>query len=210
MPTRLRMDLHMHSSASHDCAIPPEEMAAAARRYGLGPLVLTDHDSVAGALYLRTRGVAIVVGEEITTADGELIGLFLKEHVPRDLPATSAVRAIKDQGGLVYVQHPYDRYRRPLGEEVLERIANDIDIVEIFNARCDDEANRRAVELRATLGAAAGAGSDAHRVEEVGAVYVEMDPFEDAPSFLRSLHEADIVERPNRLGLRVRSWFKRG
>lgn len=200
----------MHSSASHDCAIAPERMAKAARRLGLSPVVLTDHDTIAGALHLRESGVPVVVGQEITTADGELIGLFLNEAVPRDLPAAATVHAIKEQGGLVYVQHPYDPYRKHLGEEVLERIAGDVDIVEVFNARCDDHANQLAGDLRTALGAAAGAGSDAHRLEDLGTVYIEMDPFEDAQSFLRSLRDARIVERPGRVRLRVRNWFGRG
>lgn len=210
MSDRLRVDLHMHSSASHDCTVPPERMADVARRFGLSPLFLTDHDTIDGALQLRESGVPVVVGQEISTAHGELIGLFLEEAIPRDLAATVTVRAIKDQGGLVYVQHPYDRYRRPLGEETLERIADDIDIVEVFNGRCDDEANRRAGDLRTTLGAAAGAGSDAHLVEDVGVVCIEMDPFEDAQTFLRSLRGGRIIERPHRVGLGFRNWFPRG
>lgn len=207
MPPRVRVDLHMHSSASDDCEISPERMADAARRLGFSPLVLTDHNTIAGALQLRESGVPVVVGQEITTADGELIGLFLEHAVQRGLPAAETVRWIKEQGGLVYVQHPYDRYRNHLREEALERIAADVDIVEVFNARCDDEANRLAAELRTTLGAAAGAGSDAHQVEDVGAVCVEMDSFDDARTFLRSLREGRIVERPGRLRHRIRGFF---
>lgn len=207
MPDRVRIDMHMHSSASHDCEVPPERMADAARRFGLSPLVLTDHDTIAGALHLRQVGVPVIVGQEITTANGELIGLFLEEAIPRGLAATVTVRAIKGQGGLVYLQHPYDLARRPLPEEIIERIADDIDIVEVFNARCDDEANRKARDLRTTLGAAAGAGSDAHLVEGIGSVYIEMDPFEDAQTFLRSVREGRIVEHPSRTGLRLRKWF---
>lgn len=210
MSSRLRIDLHVHSSASHDCLVPPERMAEAAQRLGLSPVVLTDHDTIAGALYLRESGVPVIVGQEITTADGELIGLFLEEAVPRGLAATDTVRAIKEQGGLVYVQHPYDRYRKHLHEEVLEQIARDIDIVEVFNARCDEEANKLAKDLRTTLGVAGGAGSDAHRLEDVGAAYVEMDAFEDALSFLRSLRDARIHEGEGRIRLRVRNWIQRG
>ncbi len=200
----------MHSNASYDCAVPPERMADAARRFGFSPTVLTDHDTIAGALQLRDAGLPVIIGQEITTEDGELIGLFLEEAVPSALPATETVRAIKEQGGLVYVQHPYDRYRKHLREDALERIARDVDVVEVFNARCDDEANRLAWGLRRTLGAAAGAGSDAHRLEDIGAVYVEMDPFDDAESFLRSLRDARIVERPRRIALRLQNWLGGG
>lgn len=210
MARRLRVDLHMHSSASRDCTVAPQRMADAARRLGLSPVVLTDHDTIAGAVTLRQSGVPVIVGQEISTADGELIGLFLEEAVPRDLPATATVRAIKEQGGLVYVQHPYDRYRKHLPEEVLERIADDIDIVEVFNARCDDEANQLANDLRITLGVAAGAGSDAHRSEDVGAGYVELDPFDNAQGFLRSLRGGRIADRQGRRRLRARNWLYRG
>lgn len=203
MTDRLRVDLHMHSSASHDCSVPPEQMAAAAGRFGLSPMVLTDHDTISGALQLRAAGVPVIVGQEITTAEGELIGLFIEDAIPRDLLAITTARAIKDQGGLVYVQHPYDPYRKSLSEETIERIADRIDIVEVFNGRCDDEANRKAADLRKTLGAAAGAGSDAHHAEDIGAVCVEMDPFDDAQSFLRSLRAGQVIVRPGRR----RRWF---
>jgi predicted metal-dependent phosphoesterase TrpH len=152
---------------------------------GLSPVFLTDHDTIDGALKLRAADVRVVVGEEIATADGELIGLFLNEAIPAGLPAREAVRRIKGQGGLVYLEHPYDSSRRHL--------------TEVFNGRSDEKANRRAKELCATLGAAPGAGSDAHTVGEIGSVYVEMDDFVDATSFLAGLHKARIVKGRNKL-----------
>ena len=100
---------------------------------------------------------------------------------------------IKDQGGLVYLEHPYDATRRHLGDEAIEALADLIDIVEVFNGRSDEKANRRAKELCSTLGAAPGAGSDAHKIADLGSVYVEMEDFEGVPDFLAKLHEAKIV-----------------
>jgi predicted metal-dependent phosphoesterase TrpH len=181
--------------------IEPERVASTCRKLGLSPVFLTDHDSIDGALELRAADVRVVVGEEVATADGELIGLFLKDAIPAGLPATEAVRRIKDQGGLVYLEHPYDSSRRRLREEAIESVADLIDIVEVFNGRSDEKANRRAKELCATLGAAPGAGSDAHTIGEIGTVYVEMDDFVDATSFLAGLHKARIVKGRNKFVL---------
>jgi predicted metal-dependent phosphoesterase TrpH len=168
---------------------------------GLSPVFLTDHDSIDGALELRAAGVRVVVGEEVATSDGELIGLFLNEAIPAGLPAREAVRRIKDQGGLLYLEHPYDSSRRHLTEEAIESLADLIDIVEVFNGRSYERANRRAGDLCATLGAAPGAGSDAHTIGEIGSVYVEMEDFVDATSFLAGLHNAKIVKGRNKFVL---------
>ena len=144
----MRVDLHLHSSASFDCRIPPLDVARRCRQVGLSPIFLTDHEGIAGAQSLLKAGETVVIGQEILTAEGELIGLFLKQAVPSRLSPERTVDAIKDQGGLVYLEHPYDTGRRNLREEAIERIAGQIDIVEIFNGRSQPEINRRAEELR--------------------------------------------------------------
>jgi predicted metal-dependent phosphoesterase TrpH len=162
---------------------------------GLSPIFLTDHDGIDGARSLVESGKAVIVGEEILTTEGELIGLFLKEWVPARLSPEETVAAIKEQGGLVYLEHPYDVGRRHLREEAIERIAGQIDIVEVFNGRSQLEINRRAEELRSTLGVAAGAGSDAHTLQEIGSVYVEMEAFDGAHDFLAKLRSGKVVTR---------------
>src|SRR6202022_4403258 len=141
---------------------------------------------------------AAIVGEEIVTTEGELIGLFLKERVPARLSPEETVAAIKEQGGLVYLEHPYDTTRRNLRKEAIERIADRIDIVEVFNGRSQPEINRRAQELRSTLGVAAGAGSDAHTLREIGSVYIEMEAFDGAQDFLAKLRRGNVVTRGER------------
>lgn len=188
----IRVDLHVHSSASFDCGVEPEQVAAACRRLGLAPVFLTDHDSIEGALRLRACE-RVVVGEEVLTSGGELIGLFLRERIPAGLSPKETAARIKHQGGLVYLEHPYDPTRRHLSEEAIEDLADLIDIVEVFNGRSDGKANRRAEELCGILGAAPGAGSDAHSTADLGSVYVEMQDFEGASDFLAKLRDAKIV-----------------
>jgi predicted metal-dependent phosphoesterase TrpH len=134
----------------------------------------------------------------MTTA-GELIGLFLMRRVPAGLSPEETAAQIKNQGGLVYLEHPYDPLRRHLGQEAIEALASSIDIVEVFNGRSGAKANRQAEDLCAILGAAPGAGSDAHTVPEIGSVYVEMEDFDGAQDFLAKLRGAKIVRGRSKL-----------
>lgn len=175
---------------------------------GLEPVAITDHHTIQAAIELSTvTRHRVIVGQEISTSSGELIGLFLQEPVPAGLPTRETALRIRDQGGLVYLQHPCDRFRRRSREDDVETIADLIDIVEVFNGRSDDSANRQAAELCEILGAAAGAGSDAQTLSEVGRVYVEMADFGGPVDFLAGLRDARIVTRPSRplLWLRART-----
>jgi predicted metal-dependent phosphoesterase TrpH len=165
---------------------------------GLSPIFLTDHEGIDGAQLLIDAGYAAVIGQEILTTEGEMIGLFLREAVPSRLSPEETVEAIKGQGGLVYLEHPYDTGRRNLRGEAIERIAPQIDIVEVVNGRSRPEINRLAEELRSTLGVPAGAGSDAHTLKEIGRVYVEMEAFEGAHDFLTKLRAGKVVTRLKR------------
>ena len=192
---RVRVDLHLHSSASFDCRVSPLEVARRCRQVGLSPIFLTDHDGIGGAQSLVESGQPAIIGQEILTTEGEIIGLFLKDAVPSRLSPEATVEAIKGQGGLVYLEHPYDTGRRNLREGAIERIAAQIDIVEVFNGRSRREVNRLAEELRSTLGVPAGAGSDAHTVKEIGSVYVEMEAFDGADDFLAKLGGDTVITR---------------
>jgi predicted metal-dependent phosphoesterase TrpH len=144
------------------------------------------------------------------TTGGELIGLFLEEPVPGGLSPQETAHRIKAQGGLVYLEHPYDQFRRHLGEQAIEDLADAIDIVEVFNSRSDEKANQRAQDLCATLGAAPGAGSDAHTLEEIGSAFVEMADFDSAQNFLAKLRIARIVTRRSKFLLMVEARIKHG
>ena len=200
----IRVDLHIHSSASPDCRSEPERVAARCRQLGLSPVFLTDHDTIAGATRLRVTGSErVVAGEEVMTVEGELIGLFLERSVQSGLTPRETALEIKAQGGVVYLEHPYDPFRRRLSEAGIETIADLIDIVEVFNGRSEEQANRRAEDLCDILGAAPGAGSDAHSLREIGCAYVEMEDFEGAQDFLAKLRGAKIVKHRRKLVLRA-------
>lgn len=198
----VRVDLHVHSSASFDCSVEPGQVGARCRRLGLTPIFLTDHNTIEGAVRIRdSHEFAVVVGEEVMTRDGELVGLFLTEVVPQGLSANEVAAQIKAQGGLVYLEHPYDPYRRHLSEKAIEEIADLIDIVEVWNGRSDHQLNRRAMQLCDVLGAAPGAGSDAHTLRDIGSVYVDMDGFDGAQDFLAKLRSGTITGRRSGLHL---------
>jgi predicted metal-dependent phosphoesterase TrpH len=206
MPVALvRVDLHVHTAASFDCQSAPIQVARRSQRLGLGPVFVTDHDTIEGALRLRTEApdLEVVVGQEITTTHGELIGLFLQEAIPSGLEPAEAVRRIKTQGGLVYLEHPFDNFRRRLRQESIEELAEEFDVVEVWNARSSQEMNEKAEDLALTLGVPFGAGSDAHRLEEIGSVHLEMEAFKGPAEFLVALGEARIVHRPKGLFSRL-------
>jgi predicted metal-dependent phosphoesterase TrpH len=199
----IKVDLHVHSSASFDCSISPDQVVAQCRKRGLSPVFITDHDSIAGAMELqRSEGAEVVIGEEVMTKDGELIGLFLSEAVPSGLDASDAAARIKSQGGLIYLEHPYDPYRRHLSEEAIEKLDDLIDIVEVWNGRSDHRINQKSVQLCETLGAAAGAGSDAHALDDIGSVYVQMEKFDGPQDFLVKLRLGKIIGRRSRFSFK--------
>lgn len=199
----------MHSSASFDCRSDPKSVAERCYRLGLGPVFLTDHETIDGAVRLQGLGIGpVVVGEEVMTTEGELIGLFLARPIPSGLTPTEAAIEIKSQGGVVYLEHPYDRQRRHLSEAAIEVVADLIDIVEVYNGRSSVKANRQAEDLRGALGAAPGAGSDAHSLGEIGSVYVEMEEFEGAEDFLAKLGRSKIVKHRHPLRLAAEALFR--
>ncbi len=189
----LRLDLHVHSSHSYDCLVPPQRILHLARRAGLDGIALTDHNEIAGALQLMDEqhddAFRVIPGEEITTRDGEIIGLFLQERIPPGLPAAETVARIKEQGGLVYIPHPVARGVPPrLRWPTLLDLLPEVDIIEGFNGRIplatDDH---RARSLALAHGKAIGAGSDAHFPFEYGRGWVEIEDFRTPDEFLEHL-----------------------
>jgi predicted metal-dependent phosphoesterase TrpH len=198
-------DLHLHTSWSHDCSIEVDDLLDHAEAEGLGAIAVTDHNVFGGALEAveRARGRRLVVipGEEIKTDEqGEVIGLFLREEIPRGLSFAETVDAIHAQGGLVYVPHPFDRVHTIPGAATLHRHLADVDVLEVYNARLlfetyNDEALRFARKYNLT----AGAGSDAHVLQGVGTGAVRMRRFQGPEEFLVSLHSAEVLRRPKSL-----------
>ncbi len=194
------VDLHMHTDHSYDCATPVEVLLAEARARGLGAIAITDHNEVSGAHAARERanGIAVIVGEEVKTADqGEVIGLFIEDKIPRGMTLQETIAEIKRQGGVVYVPHPFDRMHSVPDYEHLLDVIDDVDAIEVFNPRVaisefNDEAARFAAKYRIP----AGAGSDAHVPQGLGSVRIRMREFDGPEEFLESLRDADIVRNP--------------
>lgn len=187
----VRLDMHSHTRRSFDCLSEPAEVLRAARQKGIDRLVITDHDAIDEALRLREAAPELVlVGEEVKTAEGfDVIGIFLEEPVPRGTPAREACERIREQGGVVYVPHPFDVRRSGAGEALLEPLADIIDVVEVHNSRCLRRSlNERALRWAQAHGKLCGAGSDAHTLAEIGNGWVDLPPFEPCrDSFLRAL-----------------------
>jgi hypothetical protein len=199
------VDLHMHTDHSHDCATPVEVLLATARTQGLGAIAVTDHNEISGALEASAQsggaGVKVIVGEEVKTADqGEVIGLFLREKIPRGLSLQETVAQIKRQGGLVYVPHPFDRMHSVPDYEHMLTVLDDVDAIEVFNPRVAIGAfNEEAVRFAAKYRIVAGAGSDSHVAQGLGSVRIRMRDFDGPKEFLQSLRDADILTRPSSL-----------
>ena len=210
-------DLHMHTSWSHDCSIDAAELVDHAEAEGLGAIAVTDHNVFGGALealdYARGRELVVIAGEEVKTADqGEVIGLFLEREIPRGMSFGETVAAIREQGGLVYVPHPFDRLHAIPDPRTLHRNLADIDVLEVYNARLlfeayNDEALRFARKYNLTM----GAGSDAHVIQGVGTGALRMRAFRDPEEFLLSLRTAEILRRPKSLAyLQSLKWVAQG
>jgi predicted metal-dependent phosphoesterase TrpH len=197
-------DLHMHSEHSWDCTTPIDELLDSALAAGLGALAVTDHDTIAGGVEARARAaerglpLQVIVGSEVkTAADGEVIGLFLHEEVPRGLTFAETVARIRAQSGVVYVPHPFDRFHTTPARAVLDEHAGSIDVVETANARLWLERDNRAAERFASRhGLRRGAGSDAHVPAGIGTAALRLAPFDDPTSFLGAVDNAEIVRRP--------------
>jgi predicted metal-dependent phosphoesterase TrpH len=197
-------DLHMHTEHSHDCAVPVGTLLDYAEAQGLGAIAVTDHNVFAGAReaveLARTRELVVIPGEEVKTDGGEVIGLFLEHEIPRGMSMGDTIAAIREQNGIVYVPHPFDRLHTIPAAQSLHRHLAEIDVFEVYNARLlfegfNDEALRFARKYNLTM----GAGSDAHVLQGVGTGLVRMRAFETPEEFLISLRSAEILRRPKSL-----------
>jgi predicted metal-dependent phosphoesterase TrpH len=202
----IEVDLHMHTDHSPDCATPVEVLLETARDRGLGAIAVTDHNVISGALEARRIAaemgdIKVIVGEEVKTAgQGEVIGLFLEEEIPRGLTMAETIAEIRRQGGLVYVPHPFDRFHSVPDYEHLIEIVEEIDVLEVFNPRValtafNEEAERFARKYRIVP----GAGSDSHVAQALGSVRVRIHDFDGPGEFLEAMRDADITRKHKNL-----------
>lgn len=193
----VRVDLHSHTMWSGDSTTTPDEVHDAVVEAGLDVLCITDHNAIRGAQELAAQlPCRVIIGEELRTHAGEIIGLFLNERIPVGTPPAEAARAIRAQGGLVYIPHPFDPMRRNLAEPALLELAEAglIDAVEVLNAKTSLlSLNARAAAFAEQHDLAAGAGSDAHVPLALGSAFVEMPDFDGPTEFMRSLRQGRVV-----------------
>jgi hypothetical protein len=197
------VDLHMHTDHSPDCATPVEVLLSTAKEQGLGAIAVTDHNEVSGAHEARAKadGIKVIVAEEVKTAEqGEVIGLFIEEKIPRGLTLEETIVEIKRQGGLVYMPHPFDRLHSVPDYEHLLAVLEDVDAIEVFNPRVAFKPfNEEAVRFAAKYRVVAGAGSDSHVAQGLGSVRIRMRDFDGPEEFLESLRDADIIRKQTSL-----------
>ena len=192
----MRADLHIHSMHSPDSKTTAEQIIAQCKKAGIDCVAVTDHNTIAGSLEVkRLAPFKVIVSSEIHTSDGEIIGYFLEKEIPKSLSAKETVRLIKEQGGLVGIPHPFDhRSGSGIERSALYEILPDVDIIEVFNARCkSQDLNNMARDLAIKHKLLASAGSDAHTPGEIGRTYVEMPDFTDKEEFLKALAQGKIT-----------------
>ena len=209
---RAFVDLHCHTSASFDSLAAPAGIARAAAARGLTHLAITDHGTIDGALAARDaapEGLTILVGEEIRTTEGDLIAVFLERAIPNGLPAAEAIAAVRDQGGLVGVPHPFDRFRGSMGRTdaiaSLIALSGSVDWIEAWNARIVvGDGNVRAAELAASAGLPGVAVSDAHTTLEVGVASTILTGDPSTAAGLRAALAAGVTLQVGRASLYTR------
>lgn len=202
----VKVDCHVHTFASGDAWTTLDLLAERVAEVGLDVVCITDHHEISAAIAARERdiGARIIVGEEIRTPKGELIGLFLKERIPYVLPTNVVADRIRAQGGLVYAPHAFDPVRLGLGAQALDALYDrgTLDVIEVFNSKCDTSVpNDAALAAALRLGVPMAAGSDAHDPAGIGAAWVEMPDFDGPQSFLEAL-EYGVIQgelRPHAL-----------
>jgi predicted metal-dependent phosphoesterase TrpH len=189
----------MHTSFSPDSEMAPERLVERCVKVGLSCIAVTDHDTIEGSLAARRIApFTVIIAEEVGSSEGEITGLFLQETIPGGLSALETVRRIKEQGGIVSIPHPFDRFRRHvINRDALEKIIPHADIVEAFNSRNNLAADdRKAAELAREHKKLTSGVSDAHTAIELGRTYVEMPEFDGTPEdFIRALRQGRIVGR---------------
>ena len=202
------VDLHCHTSASFDSLAAPKAVMRAAAARGLTHLAITDHDRIDAALAARDQapvGLTVIVGEEIRTAEGDLIAVFLERPIAPHQSARETIAAVREQGGLVGIPHPFDRLRGSLMRDArMAWLAEHADWVEVHNARLMGRGNELAAEFARANDLPGVAVSDAHSVLEVGIAYSVLSGDPSSPDGLRAaLDAAELV--PGRASVVVRA-----
>ena len=192
----LRVEFHCHTMYSKDSLTPPQALLEACRRKGIDRVVVTDHNTTAGARVAQAlEPERVVIGEEIMTTKGEILATFVTEEISPGLSPQETIRILRDQGAFISVSHPFDAFRAGgWEEEDLLEIAPHVDAIEIYNSRCMNPAfNRRARDFARQYNLAGTVGSDAHVVAELGQSTLLLEAFNSSDE-LRKVIRAGIPE----------------
>ena len=191
----LKADFHIHTKYSMDCQSEPEDIVRRCQKLGINCIAVADHDAVEGSLLMqKIAPFKVIVAEEILTFSGEVMGMFLKERIASGIPLEKAIAAIKEQGGLVSIPHPFDPVRGlRLNADEFDKLVPQIDLIEVFNARVlSPQINSKARHFAEEHNLPGTAGSDAHTISEIGNVFVELNDFNSPEEFLTALKQAKI------------------
>lgn len=189
----MKVDFHLHTKYSPDSLNSLKDFRKECLRKGIFP-VITDHNTIEGALKYKKLYKDVIVGEEIRTLTGEVIGIFLNEAIPKNLTMAETLDLIKSQGAISYVPHPFDALRR----SAVQKIDFKFDVIEVFNSRViKQQYNRMAEDFAVKNKVIKGVGSDAHLISEIGTSYAVMDSFDSPKEFLKNLKKATLVKNPS-------------
>ena len=196
----MKVDLHIHTRYSPDSNASLERIIDQCHELGIDCVAITDHNTIDGALEMKWMApFPVIIGEEIMSSDGEIIGYFLRETIQGGISPEEVIARIKDQGGLVCLPHPFDGFgRHPLKASNRKALLSQIDIIEVFNARSLSlKYSERARAFARRNGLLSSAGSDAHAPREVGKAYVEMPAFNGPEEFKVALSKGEIFGQKN-------------
>ena len=208
----LKADLHIHTEYSTDCNASLEKIISRCLEIGINCVAIADHGTIEGALKMQSLApFTVIVAEEILTPHGEIMGMFLKEGIPSGLSVEQTISQIRAQGGLVCIPHAFDLFRpSALGGKIVEELAEQIDIMEVFNSRSPIlHSSAKAQVFAQKYGITKSAGSDAHTPAEIGNAYVEMAEFNGKDDFLQALRQGKIFgHRTNPITHFSSAWAK--
>ncbi|PJF40013.1 MAG: PHP domain-containing protein [Chloroflexi bacterium] len=211
-----RVELHSHTVWSKDCLVEFEKIIQRCEKRAIDRIAITDHNTADGALAMQKIAPdLVIVGEEIMTTHGEMLGYYMQESIPAGLTPEETIRLLREQGAVISVSHPFDRLRKGAWrEEDLLKIIHLVDAIEIFNSRCIYKAdNDRAAAFAEAHRLCGTAGSDAHTVREYGQAVTLLQPFHDAPTFLDAIRQAQYDKNYSshfvHLGSTYAKWLKR-
>ena len=190
----IKADFHVHGIASKDSLSTGEDLVNRAKQLGLGKLILTDHNTIAGAVELRRAYPDfVIVGEEILTTKGEILAIFVEEEIPKGLEPVEAFKRLKDQNAFISLSHPYAPMRHGWTEAEMEEYLPYLDAIEIANGRNLPEMNRSAARFAKDHDLCGTAGSDAHGVSELAAMCLRLPDFHNSEELRISVRSAEVV-----------------